>query len=111
MQPVEERLNLDPSRWEAARERELKRFGVSLRRQLEQTARAVALWPTDAGIFRPRVRLLRYVIRNADLLGLTAEQRDRIQKRTEEFRQLPPEKRWPVIDKILLEAAAMLPAR
>ena len=110
MRPVEERLNLDPSRWEATRERELKRFGVSLRRQLEQTARAVALWPTDAGVFRTRVRLLRYVVRNADLLGLTVEQRDRIQRRTDEFRQLPPDKRWPVIDKVLLEAAAMLPA-
>jgi hypothetical protein len=38
------------------------------------------------------------------------EQRDRIQRRTDEFRQLPPDKRWPVIDKVLLEAAAMLPA-
>jgi hypothetical protein len=108
MRPVEERRNLDPVLWETTRQQKLQQYGVSLRRQLENAASAVQGFPTDHWVYRPRVRLLRYVVRNYDLLGLTIEQRDRIQQRTNVFRQLLLEERWPIIDEVLLEAAEML---
>ncbi len=109
MRPAEERLNLAPSRWEEVRKRELQKYVEGLRRDLLQISKDISGRPTDHSTYRTRVRLLRYIIRNSDALGLSPSDRKKIQSGTDTFRNRPLEQRWPLIDSAIQEAARMLP--
>jgi len=109
MPSAEERRNLEPDKWEEVRQVELMKYVAGLRRDLLSIAANIEAQPTDHWNFRHRVRLLRYVVRNADQLGLSADQRAAVQRSQNVFRTLPMQERWPLVDKALKEAASMLP--
>ncbi len=111
MLPVEERAVLPPGLWSQTREIELKRYVGELRRELYEAADLIPTRPTDVTLHRPRIRLLRYLVRNADVVGLKTEERDHLQREMDAFRPLPMEQRYRIIDRLLVQTAAILRSR
>ncbi len=103
MRPAKERQVPSPEEWPRLRETSLQAFGTETRQELSDVAAEVEDRPTDAVLHRPRVRLLRRVLRNSELLGLSPALAGRIQRQWSAARRQPMEERWPILDQILLE--------
>ena len=104
MRPAKERRAPSPAQWPRLRETSLRAFSGETRQELSEVAAEIVDGrATDAVLHRPRVRLLRRVLRNSELLSLAPEIVGRIQRQWSAARRRPMEQRWPILDEILLE--------
>ena len=108
MRPPEERIVPTPDQWTELREVELQKFAVWVKRSVAEVAAAIPNKPTDTMNWRARVRLMRRVTRNWELLGLSPDELEQIQLRVTEYRAQPLEERLPLIDSTFLECVKLL---